>query len=1007
MGILLSSSHIGCYYILAEGYNKMSTIYERQYKELLTRELLNVLAGGRLPNIREISGHLSDSLRNKKILYEFIPQARKSVLNNKLFNRQLNAITFDINVLHQEILQQVHDAARRLNYADLYHRVHSYELEKLESLLTSILFTFENADFFFLGAFDNFTDYSKTDIDKSDQDIIFLPEKAIVLPYGGKNTKRIKSSHLYKHATWPVDLLLPAESDIISKGQLSSSSFGNIFSDIVAGWVYEVITKEQVQSKIQFKFPLAGPSGEEVEVKVNRFEIIPFSGTEQRALIELSTDNVNWKTPEGYEDGILMSDQKLTYALDFITELVQFVRITLIKSTFDEELSTNDEDKQFVYRFGLKGFSAYTVGRKQRARYQSKAFSFSGQEDRISRVSIKSDISTPDGTSADFSIALADSFGEASTSFRPIRPIGSDGKPGSNEVVVFGTTEPHQFRFEASANQFSQRGSPFRGHKYYNYKEPILPAAIFGTASMIRGHKVWFRDQNIALTRTEVRDNYITFAKVNTEHLYTVVTEVPVQRLFVSNAKNMAELTTSNTVYYTRGIHDLIPNFSQSSSDMTPTYAVYRVEHVTDTPKKTHNVSTSGKSKVLLPVSNFIITGSDSPVVQNSSKSVTYLAGRDYIVETETIGSIARPTGYLVIVPESQGGTIKNNSSLVLSITLVLDSDVTYKVADIQGNKVTLSKMTASSRDSFKITYRYIPLPPNTIEKASVRIKDNISNSPGIKFFVEGVDYVLDTRTGGIQRLPNGAIPDKGSVFADFLFRNAAENVETFLTWCFVASPNGARIVFDVHPSTQRNALVADEDIGEQFLVNLPSGLIDITRAESSPILGPGWVQFIVKSKNPDANKQTSGNLIDQVVQLRDINKKRVFKENGAYFKDIIALRDPMTQVTLNQLLVNTLPSDHTVFAIDSTKVTEPVVVLNFNPGDTKELYLKVPQDEASTSTEPATIPEIYTISWESKVESLSSESSVIVRCDLSRDPDIDGSITPKVFSYFLRASEL
>jgi hypothetical protein len=986
-------------------------IYERQYQELLTRELLKILLKGKLPNIREITAHLTELTKDKVPVYKFIPQARRDVFNNELFNRQLNSIDFDVHILHQEILAQVQEAMRRLNYADLYHKVHSYELQRLGSLLNSILFTFENADFFFLSAFDSFTDYSKTNRDESTRDIINLPEKAIMLPYGGRNTQRVHTNHMYKHTSWPVTLLLPNEELVVSKSQVSNTEFGSVFSDVVNSWMYEVVTRDQGDVAIQVKFPLAGPSNAEVEVQINRFEVVPFSVTPQRVKVEFSTDDVNWKTPEGYETGLLMEDQKLTYAMDFITELVQFIRLTITKADFDEEIPVSEADKQFLYRFGLKGFSAFTVGRLDKARYQSKPFTFVGQEENISRVSMKADTSTPDGTEVNFSVALADEDGGVTTSFLPIKPINGDAKPGATEVVVFGTTEPHSLRFMATAGQFAERET-FRGHKFYKFTKPIVPNAVFGTASMLRGHQVWYRDANVALTRTEVRDNHVTFSKVDIEHLYTTVTEVPVHRSFTSATINkpIVELTAAQPPYYTKGIHDLIPNFNQSKGDMTPTYAVYRVEAIADVPRPSFTIPTGNKAKIQLPHTNFVLTGADAPVVTNNTNTITYVTGRDYVIETETIGGQAKPTGFLLIIPKDQGGTIyETSTNVTLSISLVLDADVTYKVTDIQANKVTLTNMLISAADSFKITYRYVPLPPNTIEKSSVRVKDNISNTPNVKFFVEGVDYVLDTRTGAIQRLPNGAIPDKASVFVDYLFRNAEENVETFLTWCFIPGTRGRRISFDLDPTTRKNALVADESVGEQFLVNLPAGLIDLTKAERSPVLGPGWVQFIVKSKNPDANQLATGkgNLIDQVVQARDINKKRVFKEKGTYFKDILALRDPMVQVSLNQLRVNTLPSNHSFFALDETKVTEPVVVLNFNPGDTTELYLKVPQDEDSVLVAPLDYFEVFTISWASKLTSESSGSSVVVRCDLSRDDDVDGGITPKVFEYFLRASEL
>jgi hypothetical protein len=1087
-------------------------VFERQYKELLTRELLRSLSQGFLPNLTEISSHLQAVMsKDQGTVYQFIPQAKRAVFNNKLVNQQLNAIEFDVHILNDEILDLIGAVARRLNYANLYHKVHSYELGKLEAILNSILFAFENADFYFLSAFDSFSDYSKTNVKASDLDIINLAEGAIALPYGGMNTQRVNTSHLTDKVSWPVTVIRPASPQSTRQG--ASTSFGDIFSDVVNGWLYEVTTDAHEDCTIEFTFPLAGLSAAEVEVIVNRFELVPFSSTAQRVVISFSTDDVNYKAPEGYEDGVLMTDQKLTYALDFISELIQFVRIRMTKTTPDEEVKGGG----FVYRFGLKGFAAYTIGRKERARYQSKPFVFEGLEESISKISLKGDVSVPQGTAANFSVALADIAGDPVTSFLPVRPIDAGAKPGANEVVVFGTTEKHQSKFEAVTGAFSTHGAKHRGLQFYKYINAVLPPAIYSTASLIRGHRVWYRDKNIALSRTEVKDNYVTFKNSDIEQLYTVTTEIAIQRVL----KNNIELIVRNDIYYISGIHNLIPNYSQqkSGTDVTPTYAIYRVEFLTDTPTKEFTEATNAALKIKLTRANFQVSGAKAPIVKDGLGVRTYVAGIDYSIETVTVGGSPKSTGFLTIIPFLQGGsiyvstnatgtidfagktfldtntitindgiksvtfeldndtnitagnikvTIGANATLMggalvtalaaqldfnvtgsnsagtvtltnsvkgttgnqtitktgggtftvsgmsggagptnlnLRVTTTVDSDLTYKVKKVSGKSITLEDIKFNIGDSFKVTYRYTPVPPNTIEKASVRVKENISTVPKSKFFTEGIDYTLDPATGGIQRLPNGAISDKGSVFVDFLFRNSSDNVETFLTWCFIDG-DPIKIVFDQH-----SKLNSDDALGEAFLANTPGGLIDMTKAEASPVLGPGWVQFIVKSKNPDANKGPLhgplGNLVDQVIQLLDVDKNRVFKEGGKYFSSILALRDPMTQVTLNRLKNNVLAADHTQFSIDDVKPLEPLMVLNFNPGTTNELYLKVPGPETAADVHPASVNEIFTLSWQSKIDNKSNGTSVIVRCDLSRDPGVDGVMTPKVFEYYIRASEL
>ncbi len=973
------------------------TIYDRQYTKLLSMELLRYILQGSLPDLASITKRIDDlQKKNGAITYKFLPQLKGEVFNNKIFNRQLNSIHFDIETVHEELIELFVSSVKRLNYADVYYRVHSHELNNLEAVLNSILFTFDNADFFFLGAFDTFTDYSKTDKTVSDQDIINLSEKAIALPYGGQNTHRIKSPHLIDVKTWPVSVLTPSGA---LGSQVSSTSFGDIFTDVATGWLYEVTTTESTPATIQFKFPIAGNAADNKEVLVNRFELTSFGATPTLARIQFSVDDQNWKNPEGYEEGVLMTDQKFVYAMDFPTELVQYVRITLSKNTHDEE-RTN----RFIYRFGLKGFGAFTTGRKASARYQSKAFTFAGEEEKIGKVSIKADILKPQGTSIDFSVALSDSEGNQVGTFLPIKPIAGNANAGASEIVVFGTTQDNELRFEGESAQFTQyTDTQIRGHTFYQYTTDVTPAPIFGTASMLRGFKAWTRDKSLAISTTRISDNYVSFAKGDLANVYALYTENPIFRSYLKESIDYVDVTTSQSVYYNQNTDTLIPSSQQVSRyDATPTYAVYKVLYISDSLKKEYGVQLvpSNGSRFNLPYSSFVVNGPDALIVRNNGGSITYKPERDYIVETEVRDGQIRPTGWMII---PQGSQIVLDQ--ILGFTFTLDADITYKVKEISGTRVTLADLKINPGDSIQITYRFVPIVPYSIVQSSVRVKDSLLANKTPKVFVEGLDYLFDPVNGTIQRLPNGKIPVASAVYVDYVYENADSSVETFLTWCNITSPDGVQIKFQIDNISKKNPLVADDTLGERFFVNSAAGLIDLTKAIATPILGPGWVQFIVRSKNPDTNQKTDnrGNLIDQVIQLKDYNGSRVFLENAKYFKDILALRDPMVQRTVNHLKVNTLVSDHTVFAIDETVGSR--LVLNFKPGNTGDLYLKVPQDASSSTVQPATINEIFKLNWQSKIINRLLGTGIIVRCDLSRDPSTDDGISPKCFSYYIKAS--
>jgi hypothetical protein len=196
------------------------------------------------------------------------------------------------------------------------------------------------------------------------------------------------------------------------------------------------------------------------------------------------------------------------------------------------------------------------------------------------------------------------------------------------------------------------------------------------------------------------------------------------------------------------------------------------------------------------------------------------------------------------------------------------------------------------------------------------------------------------------------------------------------------------------------------KELGEGLYVNSPDGFFDISTATRTPLLNPGWIQFIVRSKNPDANTVYGDNLIDQVIQLRDENSKRIFRQQGLYFSEITALRDGMKQISLNHLKVNTLKSNHSFFAIDDTTDIGGIsyVVINFIPGQTEELYNRVASAEQDTDTRPSQVQETFLLIWYSELEQGIQGNQLVVKIELERSPEIgDGGITPKVHKYDIK----
>lgn len=998
-------------------------LYERQYSKILSRELIKALLTGKLPSIEEISRSINSALsKDGAITYKFIKQAERSLFNHLLYNQSMKKIKFDVDLLHEEMLDLFQETVKRFTYADLFHKVHSHELNNLKSKLDTLLFTTQNADFYFLGAFDNFTDTLKTDLKVSTASIVDLAEQALALPYGGASTQKVKMSHLYGLTIWPVDILQPEATAIVNNGPVINTSFGDIFTDTLSPWAYSVTINKQTPVEIRLRFPIAGDANERAKVLCNRLEIIPHSSSSQKIVVSLSNDNVNFITPIGYEDGIVTSDQRKTYALDFDTTLVQTVELKITKDSPDAELPVAN-GKNYQYIFGIKNFSALTTGRLTSARYQSKPFDFEGENEKISKVSIEAEAITPPGCNISYSVALAGAEDNLVTSFIPIKPIGKIGNLGTSEVVNFRTTVESSNRVAIALGN-ETAGLTYKGKTLYKVGDTLASEPIPGSSKLYRGLKLWYRDSSKGFDTKEVTDNYIYFGASDTESLYDVTSETLSGGSYAisinANNQYIAKLTLSKEVYYdpNRG-HSLKPDISKqrASVDIKPNYAIYRVQHI---KSKLRNGVTAtigsgpfGSSKTQgLPVSNFILfstNAADNPLLQSLTLNKTYIEGTDFEYEIETFGNLRKPTGRIKIL--DGGGLVDNNGKVLnisLSFTFTHDPDITHKVTNVEGRLLTFTNLVLfpSQSDSLLVEYRHVPTSSGELIKSSIKVKDSPSTTAN-NYYVEGRDYVIDSKTGTIQRIPTGKIPSKGEVYVDYQFKSIIENIETFLIWCNISSSEGAQIKLDIDNTTKTNKLTVDTQLGEALFINTPQGLIDVTKSAITPVIGPGWVQFICRSKNPDANKTYGTNLIDQVIQLRDINKKRVFKENNQYFKEITAFREPLLERTYNHLKINTLATDHTVFAIDTeSDVGKYYPTVNFKPNYTSELYNYLPSPDLDGDIAPSQGYETFIISWQSKSNQETSGSKVIVRVDLERNPTgVDGGITPKVFEYKLRAS--
>lgn len=1046
------------------------SISERQYTKILSEELLKSLLEGKVPDTSEIANKLSNVLsKNGAITYQYFQQPNKDVFQIDQYNTSLKQIKFDIDTFQEELLDLFAESVKRINFADLYHKIHSYELNKLQSKLEAILFSIENADYYFLDAYDNFTDTSKLDTELSTSEVLNVSENVLNLPYGSRATKRISTSHLINFNTWAIDVLNPSTSNIYATRTIAGSKFGAMFTDSLEAWSYELITKQNGPASIQFVFPLAGASEEEIEVFINRFEIVSHSIGDQILKLEVSTDNVNFIAPLGYEEGIKLLDSNRTYGMDFETNLVQYVRITLTKNNADQILNipnTNTQNNTFYqYVFGIKSIAAFTTGRVLQATYISKPFSFDDNSN-ISKISIRSDYTKPEGTNLSYSIALADSAGDLVTDYIPINPIGTQLKSSALSTLTFenNLSKSQKFSIDFSNTAASlQYGNPYRSRYLYKLYDGLDTLPIFNSIELVRGYNAWARDTSIAYNNVTVPDCYLNFSYSETESLYSLKTEIcsfqkttatpytynigtpphtPTSSKFNQFRERKLTLTLSKTPYFdsSRG-HLIRPPYNLNGAPVTsPNYAIYRVKHIQASTRTVATfgivdlfVPNSGANTELvlnLPVTNFVINSTNpsslpklvARSVGPTPVAINLVAGTDYVIETIQVDGVNVPTGRikllpvansLVLIPGTWPGpgttTISGymTPNLTFEFTYTPEVDITHKIISTQNRTVILDNCYIEDSDLIEVTYRYVITSPDEIIKSSIEVYDLPSTNEQRRTYREGIDYLINANTNVIRRLESGSIPATSGVHITYKFRNADVGMEVFTTWCKVENPAGSQIRFDIDSLVKKNRLIVDSLKGEALYVSGSFGLIDITNAAGTPVMPPGWIQFIVRSKNPSLNSSYKSNLIDQVIQLRDINRQKIFRESNIYFSTILAYRELMIQRTLNHLKVNTLATDNQSFAIDDTlysSSSKPTIVVNFLPNKTNDLYNYGATPNEDGENPPVRIPETYTLSWlypneESKIKS----NNLVVRIDLDRNPNVDGSLTPKVHNYQVR----
>lgn len=964
------------------------SIAERQFEELTADRILAALQEGRLPSLAELEQGLNDLItRSRKglPLMRVRPQTKRGKWDVKSFNKTVKEIEFDIQILLDELVSMGARLLRRHNFQVATHQAQTRQLDALLGQLDDLLFTFANADDRFFGAFDNFTDLSKINLEGTTRNAVNLEENVVLLPAGVNSAKKLKMTHLQGRRNWGVKPFAGDGVRVLGNSPGSDAPFGNAFHDLINVWRQDVFTDTPGPVTIEFTIPVSAI--ETQSATITRVQLIPHNTQVMKARVLYSADGANWiALPNG--GAVRLDRSGREHNLDFQGTRIRYLRFQITSETFDEQIN----DGRYRYSFGFQHIGLYTMGRVQDARLISSALQPENLTGKISKVSIfvKEDI--PAQCDINYFIAPATAAGIRLADWRPISPIGRM-RSGHPEQIVFSNDGQKKIAFRATA---PVAHSTRKNHTYFvlDDNQTVSDDVIFGSAKLLRGRGAWIRNKQKSRVLRTINDAYIDFSSGNTQKIYAVVKEVA----SVSSKADPNDVSDPS-VTWLEVDHDIDydsswmtvtpPDGVNVDSDQKPSYALYRVQRFRQKMTiEDESVTLTGFANQLLSQPNVLLRGTSAPVVTNLAGTVVYQENVDYVLSTDANGAAQ--------IRRSAGTSTAIGDGDTVLVTYTLDPDITDLVDNVYRNAVILKKdLQVADDERFEVTYRFVPTGDNAIVKSTVRVTERYGQETG-RIYEEGPDYSIDVEGGTITRIPQGAIQGAGvdsdsqvAAYVDFKYEETPSGLETFSTWAFVEGPQPVQFEF--------NSLNLDLDEGEKIEVISGPDQQDLTRETSSPELSRGWHQFIVQSKNPDSFTDAA---IRKISTLKDTDNNAVFVGGGRYFSRLNAFRTPMRQVTLDYLRTGVLPSNHDVFAVDS----DGKIVVTFEPGQTDDLFLYgIRLDPTTGELSTGTFAEEYELEYRFELTNAVNYQYLVFKAELSRNSQAENGLTPKLHEYHVR----
>ena len=526
-------------------------IIENQIKKLIAKESLHSLQSGRTIDVTYIARLIAEKVRqlNGGPLMQLYLQESNAKFNIEAYNKMMEDIQFDIEILYDSIIEKSEDVMRQFNSSEVSYRSQQKQMSVVMGVLDNLLFTTRNADDYFYGVFDTFNTLDKIDLNKSSSGIVDLAEGCAQLPYSVASARRHQLPHLIKANTGTIKVASFDGKKVRGRNG-GNSIYGYAFSDISTIWRYEAITESKNGVELTFTFPC---NQDESIARLTRVEISVPTGGGMTARLLYSLDGENFIRPPATTDKIIFAETT-KLAWDFQDTGMRYIRLSLTKLVADGLYVRNESaqklfspvataeiakpieailgapspPQEFLYSFNVALVACYKIGRSFDGVLVSKPLAFEDKDDTIDYVAIESEEEIPPGTYIQYEVALSDSKGNPTTDFIPINP---SNRPDSElvKVVEFGKSTVDLTGFTVGPNTAGVVSNKISANQIDFYPIHSLNSTYeykFGSCKLARGGNLFNKSLNPSEIIKQVRNCYLDFSDgKRTKPLYTVVTD--------------------------------------------------------------------------------------------------------------------------------------------------------------------------------------------------------------------------------------------------------------------------------------------------------------------------------------------------------------------------------------------------------------------------------------------------------------------------------------------------